>query len=75
MIAGKSRRPVGTRVRLKNITDEYDADMNGRIGTLARPFHGFPIRDVGVILDPLNGDGKCIPATVYLNEIEVIDHE
>ena len=42
---------IGTRVRLANITDKDDLDLNGMIGSLAYPFRKFPIRDVGVRLD------------------------
>jgi hypothetical protein len=70
--AGKSPHEIGTRVRLRNITDPDDVDLNGREGKLWHPFRGFPIQDVGVVLDQLAGEPRPIPVGVYLREIEVI---
>jgi len=50
MYAGKSKYPIGTRIRIKGLKGE-DAFLNGRKGTLTHPFGCFPIGDVGVILD------------------------
>jgi hypothetical protein len=71
MKAGRSIHEVGTRVRLKNIRDKYDLDLNGKEGTLAQPFNGFPIRDVGVLVDTGDLDNPK-PACIYLNEFEVV---
>jgi hypothetical protein len=72
--AGRSSHDIGTRVRITGIVPEYDADLNGRTGSLCRPFHRFPIRDVGVWLDadPLQGLPEG-PVTIHLNEYEVIE--
>lgn len=72
MRAGKSGLNVGTRAKIVNITDSYDADMNGQHGTLVRPFKNFPIRDVGILIDPIVSGAAPTPATIYLNEFEVI---
>lgn len=74
VLAGRSQYKVGTRVRLKGITDPFDKDLNGREGILVQPFKKFPIQDVGVLLD--TGDPHDPrPVTVYLNEFEVVSRQ
>lgn len=55
MNAGKSKHPVGTRVRITGIADDQEADWLGMTGELTHPFLGlkFPgVRyTVGVRLD------------------------
>lgn len=88
MLAGNTNYETGTQVRLANITDPNDLDLNGRAGVLCHPFRKFPIRDVGVRLNAVEctpqrcfdqfGDGHIKhtcheqSVTVYRDEIEVI---
>ena len=71
MKAGNSYHDVGTRVRVANISDPNDVDLNGRVGTLCMPFRGYPIRDVGIRIDPTFSDMER-SVTVFKNEFEVI---
>ena len=68
----------GTRVRVKGITDSYDADLNGRVGRLLRrplQFAGWPIaRPVGVKLDETPRERE-ISVNIKADEFEVIDDE
>lgn len=57
MKAGITNYEVGTRVRLRGITDPNDHDLNGMVGVLCRPFRNFPITDAGVRLDAT----ECTP--------------
>lgn len=87
MFVGNTNLEKGTRVRLVNITDPNDIDLNGRVGRVCHPFQKFPIRDVGVRLDAT----ECTPekcreigpgefkhscheqsVTVYRDEIQVL---
>jgi hypothetical protein len=66
------------RVRIVNITDPCDIDMNGMTGTLCLPFKGFyGIHQekgvVGVRLDPCERHPEGRSAMVYKNEIEFIN--
>jgi hypothetical protein len=71
MRAGKTKYPVGTRVRVANITDSYDKDLNGRVGELRQPFEKYPIGDVGIRLDP-GKLGHPENITVKLGEFEIV---
>lgn len=66
MMAGKSHLEIGTRVRIKNIKDPNDKDLNGQCGILRQPFRGFPIQDAGIRLD----DGTNV--SLYLGEFEEV---
>ncbi len=59
-------------MRIRNIREEYDADLNGKIGTLRQPIAGFPDQDVGIELDEKDEWGRSINVCVRLNEFEVI---
>lgn len=65
-----TRHYVGMRVRLKNITDPNDADMNGKTGTLTLPFEHIPFGNVGVRLDVENG--KRLNCNILMGEFEEI---
>lgn len=68
---GNTKYPFGKRVRVVNITDPHDLDLNGRTGILHPPFRKCPITDVGIRLDRC-GDKPEQSITVYANEFEVI---
>lgn len=54
----------GTTVRVKNIQEDYDADLNGRIGVLVRkhPLQPkFCLGDVGIVIEE---EGK---ETIFAN--------
>lgn len=72
MKVGNKRYECGTRVRLVNITDPNDMDLNGKEGSLCRPIRDQrPIQEVGVKLD-LNPGEKEEYVNVFHNEFEVI---
>lgn len=72
VFAGKTHCEVGTKVRVKGITDQHDKDLNGRTGVLCQPFYKFPIRDVGVRLDGGEGEVSEESITIFLNEFETV---
>lgn len=55
---GNNYYEAGTRVVVENIDDPHDVDLNGRMGTLHRPFvtflDGFPDAVAGIRLEPDN---------------------
>jgi hypothetical protein len=74
--AGNTHYEIGTRVRLRGITDPHDVDLNGREGFLCNPFKTFlanhvTIRDVGVRLDAVDG-GEEESVMILRNEFEVL---
>lgn len=87
MKAGNTHHELGTRVRIANITDPNDIDLNGREGVLCRPFRKFPVQDVGIRIEAIDcHPRKCVEidrfttvhncmersVTVKKNEFEVI---
>lgn len=65
--------PVGTPVRVVNITDPNDAELNGREGRLCTPFIGYSVGDVGIRLTA-NEKGHEENINVMIGEFEVIAH-
>jgi len=87
MKAGNTNYETGTRVRIANIADRNDLDLNGREGVLCRPFRQFPIQEVGIRIEAIECTPQRCPeidrfttihnclersVTVRKNEFEVI---
>lgn len=68
---GRLQHEIGARVRIKGITDPYDVDLNGREGVLSRPFHKFPIKEIGIRLDAI----PCTPQSCKTIDRDYVVHE
>ena len=71
-LAGKSKYPVGTKIKIKNLSGE-DKDLSGLTGTLTHPF-GFCHGSVGVYLNK-KGVRKDNKICLNNSEYEVVDDE
>jgi len=83
MYAGKTNIKVGTKVKIKNITDEFSSVLNGLTGVVTHPFPYNQEGDdwVGIYLDNIlvrninNAIFISDRVNVRVNKIEIIDDE
>lgn len=75
MLAGQTNIRVGTRVKIKGITNKDDKYLNGMTGSVTHPFaFGCTKKGwIGIYLDNTNPDMKYAQCNVKTSEIEIIE--